>query len=352
VYEHWGLVARPVEGLVRPVQIGTADGPTRGQARGPGWRSTSYGFVVPASVSDDLVEQRILEAAVGAGPDSVVTGWAGLRLLGGGFFDGLARDGETRLPVPIATNGRRLEPRDGVLLTHDRVPPDERTVRHGIACAVGERALFDEIRRCPDFRDQVVAADMAFAGEVTSIRRMRRYRWSRYWYRDVRRLDRVLPFASEHARSRPEVDLRLVWELDAGWPDPLVNRGVLDLDGCLVGIPDLLDVKRAVVGEFMGAGHRDRDQHESDVDRAARFRAVGLEIVEVVGADLPHRPRIVIRMDQAADRAALLTRRWELAPPPASLDARLDRRDAEDGSPPAPETANFRISTPDGGWPY
>ena len=62
--------------------------------------------VRPGRVSDELVEQRILEAYAGAGPRAVVTGWAGLRLLGGGYFDGLASDGVTRLPVPIATNGR------------------------------------------------------------------------------------------------------------------------------------------------------------------------------------------------------------------------------------------------------
>jgi hypothetical protein len=174
VYEKWDLVAPPVEGLVAPVRVGVTDGPTRGQARGPRWRRPAPGLAVPASVSDDLVEQRILEAYVGAGEDVVITGWAGLRLHGGGFFDGLDRDGTTRLPVPIAANGRRLDPRPGVLITHDRIPPDEVTVALGMRCATAERCLFDEIRRWPDLRDQVVAADMAFGGELTSIRRMRR----------------------------------------------------------------------------------------------------------------------------------------------------------------------------------
>lgn len=283
---------------------------------------------MPCSVSDDLVEQRVLEAYAGAGQSAVVTAWAALRLLGGGFFDGLARDGQTTLPVPIAANGGRIDPRPGVVLTRDRVPEDETVVVHGIRCAIAERALFDEIRRLPSFGDQVVAADMAFGGELTSIRRMRRYRWTRYWYRDVRRLDQVLPWASEHARSRPEVDLRLVWVLDAGWADPLVNHTVLDLDGAFVGIPDLLDVRRGVAGEFAGAGHRDIDQHESDVERAARFRAVGLDIVEVVRRDLTRKHRVVERMEQAADRAALLRRAWQLGAPPRDLDALLDARDA------------------------
>ena len=285
---------------------------------------------MPAGVTDELVEQRIVEAYAGAGPHAVVTGWAGLRLLGGGFFDGMARDGATRLPVPIATNGRRIEPRPGVLLTHDRIPADEVALVHGMRCAIAERALFDEIRRLGRFGDQVVAADMAFGGELTSARRMRRYRWARYWYRDVRRLDRVLPLSSEQARSRPEVDFRLVWVQDVGWADPMVNREVRDLHGGFVGIPDLLDVKRCVVGEFAGAGHRAATQHQDDLGRADRFHRVGLQIVEVVRRDLADVPRVRLRMTQAAERAALLPQLWRLGPPPESLDNRLDRRDRRD----------------------
>ncbi len=192
----------------------------------------------------------------------------------------------TPLPVPIAANGGGIDPRPGVLLTHDRIPADEVVLVHGMRCAIAERALFDEIRRLRRFEDQVVAADMAFGGELTSIRRMRRYRWARYWYRDVRRLDRVLPYASEHARSRPEVDFRLLWVRDVGWADPMVNREVHDLDGGFVGIPDLLDVKRGVAGEFAGGGHRAANQHEDDLGRADRFHGVGLQIVEVVRRDL------------------------------------------------------------------
>jgi len=328
----WSLIAPPVSGLVAPVRVDPEGkkGPTRGQARGSGWRRTSAGLVVPADISDEPVEQRILEAVAGAGPDAVVTGWAALRLLGGGFFDGLARDGVTRLPVPIAANGGRVDPRAGVLLTRDRIPEDEVVIVHGMRCATAERALFDEIRRLGRLEDQVVAADMAFGGELTSIRRMRRYRWARYWYRDVRRLDRVLPLASEHSRSRPETDFRLVWVQEVGWLDPLVNQEVRDLGGGFVGIPDLLDPKRGVAGEFAGAGHRLAEQHEDDLGRADRFLRVGLQVVEVVRRDLDDVPRVRLRMTDAAERATLLPQRWRLGRPPRCLDAELDRRDRRD----------------------
>ena len=35
----------------------------------------------------------------------------------------------------------------------------------------------------------------------------------------------------------------LVWVLDAGLDPPLCNREVFDLDGRLIGVPDLLDVE-------------------------------------------------------------------------------------------------------------
>lgn len=115
----WDPIAPPVSGLVLPVRVGRG-GPTPKQARGPGWRTTSPGRFVPATVDPVLVEQRIVEASARGG---VVTAWAALRLHGGGFFDGLARDGRTPLPVPLAANGSRLRSGYGTVVVGDRVPP-------------------------------------------------------------------------------------------------------------------------------------------------------------------------------------------------------------------------------------
>src|SRR6478672_8889662 len=110
VSERWSTVAPKVD-VVKPVHVDPSGrtGPTKGQAHGPRWRRTSEGLYVPARVSDDLVEQRIIEAGARL-QRGVVTGWAALRLLGGGYFDGIDRDGRTRLAIPIAANGDRLTP--------------------------------------------------------------------------------------------------------------------------------------------------------------------------------------------------------------------------------------------------
>jgi hypothetical protein len=323
-------VAARVSDLVLPVRVDPAGetGPTRGRAAGPGWRRTGPGLFVPASVSDELVEQRIVEATGLAPARAVVTGWASLRLQGGGFFDGLARDGRTRLPVPLSANGARFAASPAVLRTRDVVPPDEVTVIHGVRVATVARALFDEMRRQPGLREAAVAASMACAARLTSVRRMEAYCVGRRGHRDVRRVRDALTLAVEGARSPQEARFGLLWELDAGWGRPLLNRVVLDLDGRKVATPDLLDVERGVVGEYAGADHRDIDRHERDIAREAALRAVGLEYVEVVGRDLRRTARAVERMRQAEARVVVGPRRWKLAPPGPSLDEVLDRRDA------------------------
>ena len=84
-----------------------------------------------------------------------------------------------------------------------------------------------------------------------------------------------------------------------------------------------------MTGEYLGADHRDPEQHQNDVGRSAAFRRVGLEPVEVVGRDMRHRPLVVARMTEAESRAKALPQKWVLGPPPSpTLDEILDARDA------------------------
>jgi hypothetical protein len=328
----WDPVAAPVRGLVPPVRVDPTGrtGPTPKQARGKRWRRTSPGLFVPTDVSDDVVEQRILEACARGGSRVVVTGWAAMRLQGGNFFDGLARDGRTRLPVPIAANGERLASGHGAGVVEDRIPDDEVVVVHGIRCASVERALFDEMQRIGGVREMAVAVGAACAAQLTSIRRMRLYAATRRWYRDVRLVKEAVEMAVEDCRSPQEDRFRMIWEYDAGWGRPLCNRAILDSCGRLVAVPDLLDPVRGVVGEYAGEDHRDIDRHEADIEREAALRGVGLEYVEVVGRDLRHPRRVVARMQQAAARAGRGPQLWRVGPRATpSLDEILDRRDVD-----------------------
>jgi hypothetical protein len=284
-------------------------------------------------VTDELVEQRILEQAMRIGRTGAVTGWAALRLHRGGFFDGLAEDGRTRLPVPVAAGRDRLAPHPDILLTRERLEEGEVVIRHGIRCADVPRAVFDEMRRTGDPRDAVVVLDMACAAELISVRRMRAYVDRMGRRRRVPLVRWALDHAEESSRSPGESRFRLVWVLDAGWPPPLCNRAIYDLDGRLLGIPDLLDLETGVVGEYDGAEHRSRRRHRRDVHREDLFRRAGLEHVAVVGADLRTPTVVIERMEAARSRAGAHPRRWSLrggAPddePVLTLDDRLDLRD-------------------------
>ncbi|MEV5001134.1 hypothetical protein [Nocardioides sp. LML1-1-1.1] len=298
-----------------PVDPSGVAGPTRGEAAGPRWRRTSRGRYVPATVDGTRPEQRVVEAYARTDGAGAVTGWAALWLHGAAYFDGAGA------PVPLVEGRRRLRSTPQVRVLRALLPDDQVLTRRGVRCTVPERALRDHLAGT-GLREAVVAIDMAVAAGITSRRRLRGVL--------PRRWETALDLADEHSASPQETRLRLVWQLDAGWARPLVNRDVLAEDGRFLGRPDLLDADRGIVGEYAGAVHRDRARHRHDVRREDLFRRAGLEYVEVVGDDLRHPALVVERMEAAAARAGRLPRRWRLGPAPVPLDDRLDHRDAMD----------------------
>lgn len=187
-------------------------------------------------------------------------------------------------------------------------------IRHGIACARPEVAVFHEIRRVGELRDAVLAIDLAVTARVTTLARIGAHLGTERGQRHRRLALSALELAVDNVLSPPETRLRLVWMLDAGWPKPLTNCRVFDEHGRLLGVPDLLDPHLGVIGESDGADHRDRARHQRDVRRQADFSAAGLEVVTVVGGDLNHPQMIRIRMEQARERASTRVKRWTLDP--------------------------------------
>jgi hypothetical protein len=337
-FHRWDPRCPPPGDLFTPVPIDPrgAHGPTRGQAAGPRWRRTSHGLYVPVEVDRTMPEQRILEQAVRLPTEGAVTGWAACRLHGANFFDGMLPDGRTEVPVPLVVGPtRRLRVDAHVTISHDRMDPDDRAIRYGIPCTTVRRALFDAMRVAVDLREAVVAMDMMAAAELTSVRRMRDYCTSHARWNGVPQVRAALDLASDDSRSPNETRMRLVWVLDAELPVPAVNRPVYDLDGRLLGIPDLLDVAAGVVGEYDGEEHRRARRHARDVAREDRLRRHGLEVFRVTGPDLPQRGLLVERMHAARSRAKWLPsgeRAWTTEDPasdgPApTLDDLLDHQE-------------------------
>jgi hypothetical protein len=295
---------------------------------------------VPAEVTDDLPEQRVLEQAMRLPADGAVTGWAGCRVAGAALLDGLAPDGRTRLPVALAVGARGgVRKDDRIVVSYERLPEWEVWVRHGFRVARPERAVFDEMRY-HGRREALVVVDCALAGRITSLRRMRAYAAT---HRSARRFEVVewaLERASEHVRSPNEVRLRIVAEEDAGFPRLLVNVVLLDEEG-RIGEVDLLDVVAGVVIEFDGADHRDGARHAWDITKEDRLRRAGLEVVRVTGAHLRDVPPLVERLRAARARAlrAAAQPRWRVAPRELDLESWLREREDlatwHDNLPPA-----------------
>lgn len=320
----WDPVAPPARGLVHPTHIDPTGlaGPTPGQARGPSWRRTTAGMAVPAHVDAARPEQRIVEEAARVRECGAVTGWAALRLHGATFFDGLGPDGRTPLPVPLVEGTGRLRPTAGTTVSRARLAEPEVVRRYDVRCTAPERAV--AVLAAPGLRARVVAIDMACAGRVSSLIRIRQH----VARQRPRRRDLVLwalDLASERSLSPGESAFRLVWVLDARWQAPLCNAPVFAPTGELLGVPDLLDVRRGVAGEYDGAEHRGRERHRGDVRKEEALRDHGLEVVRMVAGDSP--ARITRRLRSAEERARRGVRRWVGGAPGESLDAWLDARD-------------------------
>ena len=273
---------------------------------------------VPSSVDSSVVEQRILEQGSRIPGYGAVTGWAALRWHGATYFDGTGYDGEL-LPVPlILHDGIRPDPR--FTQTESQLACTERCVVDGLPVTTVQRALFDEVRRTRNVRESAVAISMAAAARLISVRLFRMYVAQRNAWEGV-----------PHARAGgwPLLGTTAGRRRNTGWcwcgswtpvcDPPLCNREVFDLDGRLIGVPDLLDLEAGLVGEYQGEDHKDGARHRKDVEREERFRDHGLEFFELVGGDIARRHVAVNRMLSARRRAKFLppeSRAWTIEPPP------------------------------------
>jgi hypothetical protein len=294
-------------------------GPTRNQAKRSRWRSAGPGLYLPEDVDPDRPEQRVVTAAARY-PGAVVSGWGALWFHGAAYFDGLASDGSTPLPLVLVLpsgNGRRAAA--GTRLSYEPCPRDEVTEVEGVRVMRPTRALFDEVRATKGERERVVAVDMAAAARLVAPEHLAAHAASHTRWRRSGVVQPAIALASELSRSPNETRLRLVWRLDAGLPEPLVNQDVFDRAGRFVCTADLFDPVAGLVVEFDGAEHRTRRRHTKDVARQDRCRALGLEYAIITGTDLHDTALVVERLTSTRVRARFADPQqaaWTLQPPP------------------------------------
>lgn len=311
--------ARP--GLVRPVPVDPAGiaGPTRGQARSSAWRVSSHGFYVPSHVDESVPEQRIVEAGHFLEDDRTsVTGWAALRWWGAPWFAGLDDSGRRLLPVDLAVMHGKLRSQRGIAVTSEYFPPRDRAVHDGLQVVVPVCALSFVMRYADGARAAARALAMAAAADLVSIEEMRDYHDLLKHFTGIPQGREGVDLGEENAWSPREMDMSLVWQLDARFPRPLLNRPVFDRSGRRIGTPDLIDVEAGVVGQYDGRLHLAGAQHAHDLRQEDDYRRVGLECFTIVAEDTTQTWRMVERMRAARARARFEPadrRAWTVDPP-------------------------------------
>jgi hypothetical protein len=292
--------------VVLPVRVDPAgvDGPTPKAARGPHWRRSSRGWYLPSSVSADRTDQRIVEAMAGMPDDAAVTGWAALAWGRGRWFNGIASDGDTPLPVPVALGDQRsASPPAGVRLSEDWLFPDDVMVVDGLRITVPNRSVTYETRRARRLALAVRVIDMAAYDDLIDLEDLAAY-VDRLVARQGIKLTRLaVPMAVENAWSPTECDMRIAWK--AAVPAALLcNAPLFDRHGQHLFTPDLFDPIAAVAGEYNGRVHVEDGARSRDVDKDAAYRQHGIELVQMISTDRHDTTRFENRLVAAYRRAA------------------------------------------------
>ncbi|MDO7868084.1 hypothetical protein [Nocardioides jiangxiensis] len=231
--------------------------------------------------------QRIATAASHIPPIGAVTGWAACRLHGAAFHDGLAPDGRTRLPVPIAVGTRgwvRRHP--SATYSYAAIDMDCVHTIAGVPATDPVRATYDAMRAATLLVDAVVELEKSVMAGIISLEEMAAYVQTKAGTQGVRLIREAVPLASEFSRSPQEVRTRFVAEQVARVPRLLVNSTAWTVDGLRIGEVDLADPTSGLVIEFNGAYHEDGPRRHADAVRLERLRAVGAELLQVTTPQL------------------------------------------------------------------
>jgi hypothetical protein len=287
------------------------------ELRGPRWRAPFRGVHTPAVAEPTAPGQRIRDAAELVPPDGAMGGWAAAYLLGAVELDGRGRSGRECEDVTIYVPGScHLSRRPAIRFVRCTLDPADLTQVAEIPVTSAERTGFDLARRST-VEAGLVATDIFCRQLALDPAALRDYAGRHPRLRGVPVARQVLALTDPRSRSSGESRLRYVWVVEAGLPPPQCNPYVVDEDGSVVAMPDLLDVDSGLAGEYDGAGHRELAAHTLDNAREEELEALGLVVVRATALDVgPFRERTVARITSGRARASTQRGSWGWRPSP------------------------------------
>lgn len=287
---------------------------------GPLWRSPYRDVHVWSATDAAAPRQRALDVAGLLPPGAALGTWAAACLAGVTELDGGGSSGAEEEPVLVCLPPRlRIRRGAAIRCLRSQLSPEDLVLVDGVPVTTPVRTAFD-LARTGTLVQAVVALDVLARGRPTFAEEVIGYAQSRRKWGGVPQVRCAARLASYRSRSAGETKLRLLWQLEARLGTPQVNANVLDTDGNLLAIADLLDDRLGLVGEYDGATHRDVRRHADDNAREEWLENAGLIVVRASAPDLGvHRRRTLARLDAASRRGRSrlsARRRWTWSPGP------------------------------------
>lgn len=291
----------------QPMTTLLKEGVTEHALRGSAWQRTSRGLYLPGADTSSTT-QRIVSAAALVPEGGAIGGWASAYAHGADHLDGL--DGARRplqvtLCLPVGVH--RSDTSDVHYVRQSLAKGDIVEVA-GMRFTSPVRTALDLARWAPSLPEAVVAVDAMLGAGLPRDTLLRAAAALRR-QRGAKQARQAAQLGRTGVRSPGESRLRVAYVVDLITVDPLVNPTLLDLDGRVLAMPDLLDEEAGLVLEYDGAswvgstreaGHRDHDQHREDNAREELLERAKLLVVRAGRADLGrHRAQLRHRMRTA-----------------------------------------------------
>lgn len=312
-----------IPGHAAPTSFLRSGGVTPYELRSPQWRHPYHGVARANGLDETHPLTRVLDAESLLPPCGCLGGWSAMYIQGVKGIDGLDRSGRPLDVLLHACDRHRIANRYGIEPTRTVLLDGEWHELEGHRVTTIARAAYDEMCRAPSLTEAIVVLELAVCrvncGAHTTIAAVRSLIGRHKKTRGIRMARAAIDLASERSASPLETRTRVVVTPELPGTDFVVNRPVFDLDGRLLGIPDLLDRRSGLVIESDGGQHGSLDGRSADHRRDDDFEGHGLTVARVTSKH--HRDRVALitrlRADhrRARDRHVTRPTRWTLAEP-------------------------------------